>query len=379
MFSDYSVRWGFLGISALIVAAWLGALQVAIDVGAVLPKLQFAGVMLFFSAVFTGIESRLPTLRRPFAVVADLSLSVVQVMAATTVLLPLTYLAATTGFPLLDDALARLDAMLGFDWDAAARWVGQRPMIDWVLGCAYASMPMQAAAVLLIGSLRRPGDRNGEAVWLLIVSLLITCAIFAFTPALGKIGHVGTGYLNILAEIRGGSWSVLSFDRSEGIVTFPSFHTALAIIFIYIVRHDRWALAVFAPLNILMILSTPTIGGHYLVDLFGGAAVAIISILAVHALRQHLAERPFRDGPDASMQPVNPQDSLIRGAIKGPRRKAESTPAVASSSAASANAFRWAIARFVLTSGAGRISNTLHRYLGGRRLLGAQTERVRSF
>ena len=32
-------------------------------------------------------------------------------------------LAATTGFPLLDARLAQLDAMIGFHWDAAARWV----------------------------------------------------------------------------------------------------------------------------------------------------------------------------------------------------------------------------------------------------------------
>ena len=32
----------------------------------------------------------------------------------------MTYLAATSGFPLLDDRLASLDALIGFEWDAAA-------------------------------------------------------------------------------------------------------------------------------------------------------------------------------------------------------------------------------------------------------------------
>jgi membrane-associated phospholipid phosphatase len=301
MFRDYSVRWACIGVCVLIVAAWLSALHVMIEFGSVVPKLQFSGIMLFCAAVYTGIGNKMPRHRLPLAVVADLSLSVLQVLVVTTVLLPLTYLAATMGFPLLDDRLAHLDAMLGFDWDTAARWVAQWPMIDWVLLCAYDSMPLQAAAVLLIGSLKRPGDQNSEAIWLLIVSLLITCAIFAFTPALGKIGHVGTEYLNILADIRSGNWSVLSYSRAEGIVTFPSFHTALAIMFTYVVRHDRWALAVFAPLNALMILSVPTVGGHYLVDLFGGAAVAAISILVVQSLRQRIAERTIRDVPSTSL------------------------------------------------------------------------------
>jgi membrane-associated phospholipid phosphatase len=302
MFNDYSARWVCLVVCALVAAAWLSALNVTVEFAAVVPKLQFAGILLVFSAVFAAIGNRMPGLRLPLAVVADLTFSILQVMIATTVLLPLTYLAATSGFPLLDERLARLDAMLGFDWDTAAQWVGQRTIIDGIFRCAYDSMALQPAAVLLIGSLKRPGDRNGEAIWLFIVSLLITCAIFAFTPALGKIGHVGTGYLNVLADIRNGSWSVLSYDQVEGIVTFPSFHTTMALIFIYVVRRERWALALFGPLNVVMILSIPTVGGHYLIDLFGGGAVAAISIGIVRFLRQRIARRTIRDFQFASVQ-----------------------------------------------------------------------------
>ena len=302
MSSDYFIRWIFLGIIAVIAATWLCALHVTIEFGAVAPKLQFASVLLLFSTVYVGLGNRLLVIRRPVAVVSDLCLSILQVMVATTVLLPLTYLAATTRFPLLDDHLAQLDALIGFHWDAVAQWVRQRPMIDWVLQCAYASCPVQASALLLIGSIKRPDDRNSEAIWLLIVSLLITTAIFAFTPALGKIGHVGTAYLNVLEQIRGGNWSVLSFDRAEGIVTFPSFHTTLAILFTYLVRHDRWALAIFGPTNVLMILSTPTVGGHYLVDLFGGASVAIVSVVVVRALRARIAGPRAGGMADASLK-----------------------------------------------------------------------------
>jgi membrane-associated phospholipid phosphatase len=303
MFGDYSARWAFVGTCALIVAAWLSALHITVEVGAVVPKLQFAGIMLFFGALYTGVESRTPKLRLPLVVVADLCLSVLQALVVITILLPFTYLAATAGFPLLDDKLAQMDALIGFDWDTAAQWVADRPLIDYVLQLGYNSMPYQAAAVLLIGSLRRPGDRNGECMWLLIVSLLITGAIFAFTPALGKIGHVGTGYLSVLADIRNGTWSVMSYYKAEGIVTFPSFHTTVAILLTYVVRHERWALAVLAPLNVLMIVSTPTVGGHYLVDLLGGAAVACISILTVHAVRQRTTGRTIRDLPGAGLQP----------------------------------------------------------------------------
>jgi len=293
MFTDYSARWAVIGVCALVAMAWLLALRITVDFGSVLPKLEVPGILLFFSGVYVSVGNRAPRLSLPSAVVTDYFLSLVQLLVAMTVLLPLTYLAATTGFPLLDDRLARLDAMVGFDWDTAAKWVGERPVIDWLFQRAYFSIFYQGAAILLIGSFKR--ERNGEAIWLFIVSLLITSAIFAFTPAAGKIGQVGTGYLDLLMEIRRGDWSVMTYDQSEGLINFPSFHATLAIILTYVVRHYRWALAVFAPLNILMIISIPTVGGHYLVDLFGGAVVAGLSILLVRLLRRPIPNVATRE------------------------------------------------------------------------------------
>jgi membrane-associated phospholipid phosphatase len=40
----------------------------------------------------------------------------------------------------------------------------------------------------------------------------------------------------------------------------------------------RWALCILAPLDIAMILSTPTVGGHYLVDVIAGIVIASFSI-----------------------------------------------------------------------------------------------------
>lgn len=136
--------------------------------------------------------------------------------------------------------------------------------------------------LLAIGSILRPGERNGELLWLAIVSMCLTGFVSIFTPALGKVGHVGTGYLDLLTAIRAGTWSEFSYDASEGIVTFPSYHTTLAILFTYVAaRLHRFALAVFAPLNAVMLVSIPPMGGHYLVDLIGGAGVALASIMVV--------------------------------------------------------------------------------------------------
>ena len=286
LFTDYPARWMIIAVFLLVSVDWLLALRIPVDYGSVLPKLEFLCVPLVFAALFAGVGNRMPRLRRPLAVVTDCCLSMAQVLAVLAALLPLTYLAATTGFPLVDDRLVHLDAMVGFDWNSAAQWVRERPAIDWIFQQAYFCVPYEAAVVLMIGSFKL--ERNGELIWLFIVSGMITCVIFAFTPALGKIGHLGTGQIDILSEIRRGDWSIMDYNRAEGIVNFPSFHTTLAIILTYSVRHYRWALAVFAPINGLMLLAIPTVGGHYLVDLLGGAAVAGLAILLVHLLRRPL-------------------------------------------------------------------------------------------
>jgi membrane-associated phospholipid phosphatase len=109
----------------------------------------------------------------------------------------------------------------------------------------------------------------------------------------GKLGHVGS-YLPVLQEIRSGHWTVLSYAHAEGIVTFPSFHTTLAVFFAYLAgRLDKRLLRVFGPVNAIMLLSIPVIGGHYLADLFGGAAVACVSIVAVRLIQTALAAAPI--------------------------------------------------------------------------------------
>lgn len=279
MFTNYSARWMIIAIVLFVSVDWLLALRIPVDYGSVLPKVEFLCIPLFFAAVFAGVGTGMPRLRRPLAVLTDCCLSIVQALAVMAVLLPLSYLAATTGFPLVDDRLVHLDAMAGFDWNSAARWVGERPVIDWIFQRAYSCVPYEAAVILMLGSFKL--ERNGELIWLIIISGLITCVIFAFAPALGKIGHLGTGPIDILSEIKRGDWAAMDYNRAEDIINFPSFHMTTAIILTYVVRHYRWALAVIAPLNCLVILSIPTVGGQYLVDLFGGAAVAGLAILLV--------------------------------------------------------------------------------------------------
>jgi membrane-associated phospholipid phosphatase len=72
--------------------------------------------------------------------------------------------------------------------------------------------------------------------------------------------------------------------NSEGIVTFPSLHAALGILFaaaLWRVRGIKWAALV---LNALMLVATPAYGSHYFIDVIAGVALAALCWIAAARL-----------------------------------------------------------------------------------------------
>ena len=290
LLNDYAVRWIIIAIIGLVSAMALRTLNVTIVWQSLWLPTEIEILLVIFAMIYSIVGAQASCVEGSTAVVSDLLLSVLQFIVALKVLAPLTYLAAAPAYPLVDGTLARLDAMLfGFQWNIESNWVTHHPTFDWILQHAYRSLYDQAAFVFLLGSVNHPGDRNGEIIWQFCISLILTCAIFVFTPALGHVAHIGTGWMKTLMTIRNGEWTAFDFSHVEGIISFPSFHTTLAILLVYAVRCHRWALAVLVPLNTLLILATLSVGGHYLVDLPAGAAVAFVSIAATRFIRRQLA------------------------------------------------------------------------------------------
>jgi hypothetical protein len=299
LLSDYAARWVVIVIFAVVSAIGLWEMNVEIVWNFLWLSIKYDLLLLLFASIYSIVGAQASGIKWSAAVVSDLLLSALRLIVALKVLTPLTYLAAACGYPLVDSILTRLDALLfGFEWHSEANWVANHPAVDWILQRAYFSIYYQGALVFLIGSVSSPGDRNSEIIWQFCISLILTCAIFTFTPAFGHVAHIGTGWLKTLMMIRNGEWESLDFAHIEGIISFPSFHTTLAVFFMYAVRHHRWALAVLLPLNMLLIVATLSVGGHYLVDLPAGAAVSVVSIVATRLLRRQLAKGRRRTFPD---------------------------------------------------------------------------------
>jgi hypothetical protein len=167
-----------------------------------------------------------------------------------------------------------------------------------VLVLGYDSFLPQIIGTLAYFALRGETDANRELVWTLILGALVTVVISALLPAAcgaeayGPIRpdhHSEIAALRYrfeacggpdLTALRAGAPSLFHFTNMAGIIALPSFHTIVAVLLIYAHRRERWLLRCSLALNGLMLLSVPPVGGHYLIDLLAGAAVAGVLIAA---------------------------------------------------------------------------------------------------
>jgi len=110
--------------------------------------------------------------------------------------------------------------------------------------------------------------------------------VSAALPAVGPFVHFfgrPTEDIVVLMSLRSGGPHTFVINYLQGIITFPSFHTVLAIIFIYVHRPPSRSFIPVAILNGLMLLGIPSEGHHYLVDMISGTVVVALSIAIVRA------------------------------------------------------------------------------------------------
>jgi len=213
-------------------------------------------------------------------------------MCASGSLAILSYLAATVAPPLRDVELTHLDNALGFDWLSVFVWLLRYQSLLILLFVGYGSFLPQIIGTLVYFALRGDEEANRELVWTLVLGALVTVAISALYPAAcspdvyGSIPPDNATELVALryrfeacggpdlTALRAGAPSLFHFTSMAGIVALPSFHTIVALLLVYAHRRQRWLFCCSLALNGLMLLSVPPVGGHYLMDLLAGAAVA---------------------------------------------------------------------------------------------------------
>jgi membrane-associated phospholipid phosphatase len=224
-------------------------------------------------------------------------------LAFAAVAAPLSYLAASLNLPLRDAAFDAADRVLRFDWPGLLDWMNAHPSLHAVFAAAYLSFAFQASATILALAFTRRLELLRTFMLAFFITALVTIALSALVPAQGVWGHYALTaadypeivpvtrelHLSVFSGLRDGSFRLLTGAGSEGIITFPSLHAALALIFIvalWPVPVLRWA---GVAVNVLMIVATPVDGGHYGIDVLAGLAIAGFCWPAAQAIVRRVA------------------------------------------------------------------------------------------
>jgi membrane-associated phospholipid phosphatase len=80
------------------------------------------------------------------------------------------------------------------------------------------------------------------------------------------------------ADLRNGTLRTINPLYNQGLVVFPSFHTILAMLCIFAARPLRFLKYPLLALNLLIILASPAMGGHYFIDIIAGIILAALTI-----------------------------------------------------------------------------------------------------
>jgi membrane-associated phospholipid phosphatase len=206
---------------------------------------------------------------------------------------PLTYIAASIDLPMQDSNLAFVDRLLGLDWKGYYDFVCGHPSLVTYVYLGYAMIVWPTFGVPIILGLTGNYRRLQRFTLACMLTVAATACISSLVPAVGTYHEYGvspdtplfkaSGYLVQLHElplVRGGSLHVLNFETLGGIITFPSFHAAAAVLAMWALWGVWWMRPLAAIAFIGMLLATPLAGGHYFIDVFAGAGLAVIAIVA---------------------------------------------------------------------------------------------------
>ncbi len=186
--------------------------------------------------------------------------------------------------PAWDGALATADRSLGLNWLDMFHWLGRHPAIEAFAHAVYVSLGPET--LFLFVALELLGHHNHARAFLLwiIVATIAVLGIGTLTPAAGAFVYYHlpvastTGYVSQWADLRNGTLRTIDPFNNQGLVVFPSFHAALAVLCACAARPLRIVKIPLLALNLLVILASPAMGGHYFIDIFAGIFLAGLTI-----------------------------------------------------------------------------------------------------
>lgn len=198
-------------------------------------------------------------------------------------------------FPLQDQLFASIDRAFRLDWLATVRFLNEFPLAIKILDASYHyTIFGMIYSLVFLNVVGRP-ERVLEFFWGVILTCIIVGVIAALLPAVGAYPfhapakdvrsaiavEAGIWHLGDFEALRNRTFTVFDMNEAEGLVTFPSFHTAMALLIPLALRGYGWVTAAAWAFALVVVLSTVPIGGHYFVDVAAGALLTVMTVAAL--------------------------------------------------------------------------------------------------
>lgn len=291
--------WQMLAACACLTAA-LGIYQgFAIHPFALLVGLTVLTGMLAISHVYTTW--------RPDPKLAYPPILVAYFVAKCMIFGPLSYIVASFPLPLRDATFAALDPVFGFDWQSLQQFTANSAVLSRIANLIYNFSGLQIFLVWIVLGLTGQFTRLSVFLTAMLLATIACVVIAGLFPAMdayayyavpaSALGHLNTqigGLVHMadLQALRDGSLRLIDLSKLEGLVTFPSFHTVVALTCAWGLWRTRWIAIPAAMYSGLVVVTTLPVGGHYLADVIAGALISWATIAAAWRLEAQAGAEP---------------------------------------------------------------------------------------
>jgi membrane-associated phospholipid phosphatase len=226
--------------------------------------------------------------------------------------------AATIGlslrFPVTDKVFGDFDRAMGLDIAAYVDLLSRFPTAASILKWLYESTGMAIIAIVFHLGLGGRLSRLAEFAFLMTTTIVATCAIGIQLPSRSSLIEAGVSaetlsslpkglgvyYMNQFELWYAGPPRVFSFQTLIGVVQIPSFHTVMVLLCVWTYRDRPVALGLWLIYAALIGISILPCGGHYILDIIGGAVLLVLAILSGRWLQTGRAATAPHAGAGAS-------------------------------------------------------------------------------
>ena len=271
----------YLAAWAAIAFGLLAAIFILVASGM---KIQIIGLgFLSISWLMLLMTHLFYTILRPSKLLCDTTGILLMMISASLIAAVICHAGLRLGMPWFDSALSSADAAIGIDTSKLAVLSAADSGFGQSLALVYGStMPAVFMTALWLG-FNGQGNRMWELGFCYTICVLVASIISVALPALGNMAYhdikdvpglpngAGVFHLSAIEYFRYGDNPIFDWSRVDGIVTFPSFHMAMALMVPRAFRGHKWLYLPAIFWSLLVMVSTIGIGGHYVVDLLAGA------------------------------------------------------------------------------------------------------------